>query len=162
MKTSDFEYELPQNCIAQEPAEPRDSSRLMVLNRSNNTLEHRIFNQLGEYFHPGDVLVLNQTRVIPARVMAHKLSGGKVELLLLRKEDGVTWETLVGGKKVDAGTRLRIGEELFATIVDNLGSSRRRIVFDEPVESFLTNAGQMPLPPYIHTKLRNPERYQTV
>lgn len=162
MKTSDFEYDLPQNCIAQEPVEPRDSSRLLVLNRNKNTLEHRIFTQVGEYLQPGDVLVINQTRVIPARVIAYKLTGGKVELLLLRKEDAVSWETLVGGKKVGVGTKLRIGKGLLATIVGDLGGSRRRMVFDEPVEAFLTESGQMPLPPYIHTTLKNPERYQTV
>ena len=85
MKTKDFQYYLPPECIAQEPVEPRDSSRLLVLDRYSGSLQHRVFHQILDYFHPGDALVLNQPRVIPARVMAHKLTGGKVELLLLRK-----------------------------------------------------------------------------
>ena len=162
MKTDDFNYTLPPECIAQEPVEPRDSSRLLVLDRKTDNLEHNIFRQVIDYFCPGDVLVLNQTRVIPARVMAHKLSGGKVELLLLRKEGDAAWETLVGGKKIREGTQLMIGDNLMATVQEDLGGSRRRVVFDQQVEPFLLKVGQMPLPPYIHTHLSNPERYQTV
>lgn len=162
MKTDDFSYTLPPECIAQEPVEPRDSSRLLVLNRKADKLEHRVFRQIIDYFNPGDVLVLNQTRVIPARVMAHKLSGGKVELLLLRKEGDTAWETLVGGKKIREGTQLMIADNLAATVQEDLGGSRRRVVFDQPVEPFLLKVGQMPLPPYIHTHLADPERYQTV
>lgn len=162
MKTSDFDYYLPPECIAQVPVEPRDSSRLLVMHRDSNTLEHKIFSQLGDYLRPGDVLVLNQTRVIPARVMAKKVTGGKVELLLLRKEDSTRWEVLVGGKKVRVGTKLLVGDTLTAVIQDDLGASRRKVVFDQPVEPFLGQSGQMPLPPYIHTRLQDPERYQTV
>ncbi len=162
MKTSDFDYYLPPECIAQVPVEPRDSSRLLVIHRDSNTLEHKVFSQLGDYLRPGDVLVLNQTRVIPARVMAKKVTGGKVELLLLRKEDSNRWEVLVGGKKVRVGTKLLVGDTLTAVVQDDLGASRRKVVFDQPVEPFLAQSGQMPLPPYIHTQLQDPERYQTV
>lgn len=162
MKTEDFNYTLPPEHIAQEPVEPRDSSRLLVLDRKRDSLQHRVFYQVLDYFVPGDVLVLNQTRVIPARVMAHKLTGGKVELLLLRKEGPVSWEALVGGKKVREGTRLEVADNLMATVQDELGGSRKRVVFDQPVEPFLSRIGEMPLPPYIHTHLKNPERYQTV
>jgi S-adenosylmethionine:tRNA ribosyltransferase-isomerase len=162
MKTSDFDYILPPECIAQVPVEPRDSSRLLVMHRDTNTLEHTVFCKLGDYLRSGDVLVLNQTRVIPARVMAKKVTGGKVELLLLRKEDITIWEVLIGGKNVRIGAKLLIGDALTAIVQDDLGASRRRVVFDQPVETFLTKSGQMPLPPYIHTPLQNPERYQTV
>jgi S-adenosylmethionine:tRNA ribosyltransferase-isomerase len=162
MKTEDFQYTLPPECIAQEPVEPRDSSRLLVLDRKSDSLQHRVFHQILDYFNPGDVLVLNQTRVIPARVIAHKLTGGRVELLLLRKEGDVSWEALVGGKKIREGTRLKVTDNLMATVQDDLGGSRRRVVFNQPVEPFLSKVGEMPLPPYIHTHLSNPERYQTV
>ncbi|MEL7642669.1 MAG: tRNA preQ1(34) S-adenosylmethionine ribosyltransferase-isomerase QueA [bacterium] len=162
MKTEDFQYNLPPECIAQEPIEPRDSSRLLVLDRHSDSLQHRVFHQILDYFHPGDVLVLNQTRVIPARVMAHKLTGGRVELLLLRKEGDTGWEALVGGKKVREGTKLVVADNLMATVQEDLGGSRRRVVFDLPVEPFLSKVGEMPLPPYIHVHLSNPERYQTV
>lgn len=162
MKTEDFQYNLPPECIAQEPIEPRDSSRLLVLDRHSDSLQHRVFHQILDYFHPGDVLVLNQTRVIPARVMAHKLTGGRVELLLLRKEGDTSWEALVGGKKVREGTKLVVADNLMATVQEDLGGSRRRVVFDLPVEPFLSKVGEMPLPPYIHVHLSNPERYQTV
>lgn len=162
MKTEDFQYNLPPECIAQEPIEPRDSSRLLVLDRHSDSLQHRVFHQILDYFHPGDVLVLNQTRVIPARVMAHKLTGGRVELLLLRKEGDTAWEALVGGKKVREGTKLLVADNLMATVQEDLGGSRRRVVFDLPVEPFLSKVGEMPLPPYIHVHLSNPERYQTV
>jgi S-adenosylmethionine:tRNA ribosyltransferase-isomerase len=162
MKTSDFDYTLPPESIAQTPAEPRDSSRLLVLKRANGQIEHRIFREIGDYLHPGDLLVVNQTRVIPARIYAHKETGGRIEILLLRREDDRTWECLVGGKGLVTGKRVTLGDGLEAEIVDVLDGSRRRVRFDEPVESHLTQDGQMPLPPYIHEKLDDPERYQTV
>jgi S-adenosylmethionine:tRNA ribosyltransferase-isomerase len=162
MKTSDFDYDLPESFIAQTPVEPRDSSRLLVLKRDTGTLEHRIFREIGEYLRPGDLLVVNQTRVIPARLSAWKETGGKVEILLLRREDERTWETLVGGKGLVAGKRLRLADGLEAEIISVLEGSRRRVRFAEPVESHLSQDGQMPLPPYIHEKLTDPERYQTV
>ena len=162
MKTSDFDYLLPLAAIAQTPAEPRDSSRLLVLNRATGQIEHKLFSQVGETLRPGDLLVLNQTRVIPARLFAHKASGGKVQVLLLRRENDRTWECLVGGKGLLAGKRLSLQDGLGAEIIESLEGSRRRIRFDEPVETHLAADGQMPLPPYIHSKLSDPERYQTV
>ncbi len=162
MKTSDFDYDLPESFIAQTPVEPRDSSRLMVLNRKTGQIEHRIFREIGDYLNPGDLLVVNQTRVIPARLPARKETGGKAEILLLRRESDTVWECLVGGKGLGVGKRLRLEDGLEAEIVASLEGSRRRVRFDEPVENHLQTDGQMPLPPYINQKLTDPERYQTV
>jgi len=162
VKTSDFEYHLPEGCIAQTPVEPRDSSRLLVLDRKKAVLEHTIFNQIGNYLNPGDLLVINQTRVIPARVYARKDTGGKVELLLLRRENLLAWEALVGGKGIVVGRKLFIEGGLQAHITADLSGSRRLVTFSEPIEPFLSRVGQMPLPPYIHERLSDPERYQTV
>jgi S-adenosylmethionine:tRNA ribosyltransferase-isomerase len=162
MQTSDFDYHLPETSIAQTPAEPRDSARLLVLNRTTGQLEHRIFCDIGEYLRPNDLLVVNQTRVIPARLNAHKITGGKVEILLLRREDDHIWECLAGGKGMSVGRRVTLSDGLTAEIVDVLDGSRRRIRFEEPIESHLPTDGVMPLPPYIHAKLNDPERYQTV
>jgi S-adenosylmethionine:tRNA ribosyltransferase-isomerase len=162
MKTSDFDYHLPDSAIAQTPLEPRDSSRLLVLKRETGTLEHRIFRDIGEYLHPRDLLVLNQTRVIPARLFARKESGGKVELLLLRRRDALTWEALVGGKGLRAGKKVRVEEGPVAEIVDVLNGSQRLLRFSEPIEPYFPRVGHVPLPPYIHEELKDPERYQTV
>jgi S-adenosylmethionine:tRNA ribosyltransferase-isomerase len=162
MRTDDFYYDLPEAFIAQTPVEPRHQSRLCVLHRDGGPLEHRHFWQIGEYLKPGDLLVINRTRVIPARIFAHKDTGGRVELLLLRREDECTWETLVGGKRLVKGRRLQVELGPGAEIVAELDGPRRLVRFDEPVEPFLGQAGQMPLPPYIHTPLHDPERYQTV
>lgn len=162
MKTSDFNYDLPESFIAQTPVEPRDSSRLMVLNRSTGQLEHRIFREIGDYLNPGDLLIVNQTRVIPARLKAWKVTGGKAEILLLRRESDTVWECLVGGKGLGEGKTLRLEDGLEAEIISSLEGSRRRVRFAEPVENHLQRDGQMPLPPYIHEKLSDPERYQTV
>jgi S-adenosylmethionine:tRNA ribosyltransferase-isomerase len=162
MKTSDFDYELPEAFIAQTPVEPRDSSRLMVLNRKTGVIEHRIFREIGAYLHPGDLLVVNQTRVIPARLKAWKPTGGKAEILLLRRESDLVWECLVGGKGLGEGKSLKLEDGLEAEIIASLEGSRRRVRFAEPVEKHLQKDEQMPLPPYIHEKLSDPERYQTV
>ena len=162
MRTEDFDYELPPERIAQTPVEPRHNSRLMVLDRANGHCLHRHFYELGEFLNPGDLLVLNQTRVIPARIHARKDTGGRVELLLLRREDDVTWEALVGGKRMKTGRRLAVEGGPEAEVIEELEGSRRRIRFAEPVEPYLDHAGEMPLPPYIHTRLSDPERYQTV
>ncbi|KAF0108225.1 MAG: S-adenosylmethionine:tRNA ribosyltransferase-isomerase [Anaerolineaceae bacterium] len=179
MKTSDFDYHLPPAFIAQTPIEPRDSSRLLILKRDTGTLEHSIFRDIGEYLHPGDLLVVNQTRVIPARIFARKPTGGRVELLLLRREDLLTWEALVGGKGMSVGKQLVVESDdsrrrelpqspksgdfgLRAEIVDVLEGSRRRVRFNEPIEPYFPKVGNVPLPPYIHEKLADPERYQTV
>ncbi len=162
MKTTDFDYLLPEERIAQTPVEPRHASRLLVLDRNANELAHTHFWNIGEYLKKGDLLVINQTRVIPARVYARKDSGGRVELLLLRREDERTWEALVGGKRMMVGRRLTIEDGPQAEVIDNLDGSRRLVRFSEPVEPYLARIGQMPLPPYIHERLEDPERYQTV
>lgn len=163
MKTSDFDYNLPQERIAQTPLEPRDSSRLMVLHRASGDLQHTHFHQLGRFLRPGDLLVLNHTRVIPARLYAVKAdTGGKVEVLLLSKRGDQTWEALVGGKRVNKGKRLRLENGIDAEVIEELGGARRLVRFEQPAEDFLAEIGNMPLPPYIHERLEDPERYQTV
>ena len=162
MKTSDFDYQLPDSSIAQTPAEPRNSSRLLVLHRETGSLEHRIFREVGEYLQAGDLLVLNQTRVIPARIHARKDTGGRVELLLLRRRDPVTWEALVGGKGLRVGKRVKVENGPEAEIKEILEGSERVIQFSEPIEPYFSKVGNVPLPPYIHEKLSDPERYQTV
>jgi S-adenosylmethionine:tRNA ribosyltransferase-isomerase len=162
MKTSDFDYHLPESSIAQTPAEPRDSSRLLVLHRDTGALEHRIFRDVTDYVKAGDLLVLNQTRVIPARIYAHKATGGRVELLLLRRRDSLSWEALVGGKGLRVGTVVKVEEGPEAEILEILEGAERLIKFSEPIEPYFSKVGNVPLPPYIHEKLTDPERYQTV
>jgi S-adenosylmethionine:tRNA ribosyltransferase-isomerase len=162
MKTSDFHYHLPDSSIAQTPAEPRDSSRLLVLHRDTGELEHRIFRDVTDYLNAGDLLALNQTRVIPARIYARKETGGRVELLLLRRRDVLTWEALVGGKGLHVGTIVKVEDGPEAEILEILDGSERLIKFSEPIEPFFSKVGNVPLPPYIHEKLTDPERYQTV
>jgi S-adenosylmethionine:tRNA ribosyltransferase-isomerase len=162
MKTSDFDYYLPPERIAQTPVEPRHASRLLVLHREQDTLEHATFWDIGNYLNPGDLLVINQTRVIPARLYAHKPTGGKVEILLLRRVNDDIWEALVGGKKLLAGQRVQVDNGPQVEVVEALEGSRRLVRFAQPIEPFLPNVGQVPLPPYIHTPLSDPERYQTV
>jgi S-adenosylmethionine:tRNA ribosyltransferase-isomerase len=162
MQTSDFDYNLPESSIAQTPAEPRDSSRLLVLHRESGKLEHRIFRDVTDYLKAGDLLVLNQTRVIPARIFARKETGGRVELLLLRRRDDVTWEALVGGKGLRVGRLARVEDGPEVQIVEELNGSERLIKFSEPIEPYFSTVGNVPLPPYIHEKLDDPERYQTV
>lgn len=174
MLTSDFDYHLPESSIAQTPLEPRDSSRLLVLHRGSGELEHRIFRDIGEYLRPNDLLVLNQTRVIPARIFASKETSGRVELLLLRRRDLVTWEALVGGKGLRVGKLVFVevgdadsstenhSKKITAEIIEILEGSERLIRFSEPIEPYFPRVGHVPLPPYIHEKLDDPERYQTV
>jgi S-adenosylmethionine:tRNA ribosyltransferase-isomerase len=167
LKTSDFDYYLPESSIAQTPAEPRDSSRLLVLHRSSGDLAHKVFRDIKSYFKAGDLLVLNQTRVIPARIFAKKETGGKVELLLLRRRDVVTWEALVGGKGLRVGKKVfievdGIASKVEAEIIEILDGSERLVKFSEPIEPYFSKVGNIPLPPYIHEKLSDPERYQTV
>jgi len=162
-KTSDFDYTLTSEMIAQIPIEPRDASRLLVLDRKKGQILHRQFNQIGEFLQAGDLLVLNETRVIPARIYARKVStGGKVELLLLRRIDGYHWEAIVGGKRLGEGKRIELEDGLEAEIVSELSGARRVIRFQEPIEERISQLGHMPLPPYIHEKLEDPERYQTI
>jgi S-adenosylmethionine:tRNA ribosyltransferase-isomerase len=163
VKTSDFDYHLPAELIAQTPIEPRHAARMLVLNRQANTLEHSHFSQLPRYLNPGDVLVINQTRVIPARLYARKApGGGRVEILLLRRMDGSLWEALVGGKGIRVGRELTVNEELRAVVSAELDGPRRLLQFNQLLEPFLSRIGHTPLPPYIHTPLQDPERYQTV
>jgi S-adenosylmethionine:tRNA ribosyltransferase-isomerase len=162
MKTSDFDYDLPEAFIAQTPVEPRDSSRLLVLHRDTGAMEHRLFREIGDYLRKGDLLVLNQTRVIPARIYARKFTGGRVELLLLRRRDRLTWEALVGGKGLNVGSNVRVEHGPEAEIVEVLEGSERLIKFSDPIEPYFPKVGNVPLPPYIHEKLSDPERYQTV
>jgi S-adenosylmethionine:tRNA ribosyltransferase-isomerase len=163
LKTSDFDYDLPPEYIAQTPVEPRDAARLLVLNRSTGELEERIFREIGAYLNSGDLLVLNETRVIPARLHARKQdTGGKVELLLLRQQEPRIWEALVGGKGLRPGRALEVDGGAQAEIIADLGGSRRLVRFSGSVEATLERSGQVPLPPYIHTPLQDPERYQTV
>jgi S-adenosylmethionine:tRNA ribosyltransferase-isomerase len=162
MKTSDFNYNLPESYIAQTPSEPRDSSRLLVLHRNTGEIEHRIFRDVADYLNSGDLLVLNQTRVIPARIFARKETGGRVELLLLRRRDELTWEALVGGKGLRVGKLIKVENGPEAEVIEILDGSERVIKFSEPIEPHFSKVGNVPLPPYIHEKLDDPERYQTV
>lgn len=162
MKTSDFNYELPPELIAQVPLKTRHDSRLLVYARSQNTITHARFRNIKEYLLPGDVLVINKTRVIPARLYAKKETGGKVEVLLLKKVEDDQWEVLVGGKRVKRGKVLSFGEGIKGEVLQELEGAKRLIRFNQPVGPHLKDLGEMPLPPYIHVPLQDPERYQTV
>ncbi|MBE0687258.1 MAG: tRNA preQ1(34) S-adenosylmethionine ribosyltransferase-isomerase QueA [Anaerolineaceae bacterium] len=162
MKTEDFNYHLPEERIAQTPVEPRDHSRLLVWDRNEQVLLHRKFYEIEEFLNPGDLLVVNQTRVIPARLFARKPSGGKVEILLLKKRENHLWECLVGGKRVNAGLELSTEVGIKINVVKNLEGSERLIQFSDSIDQYLPEIGQMPLPPYIHTPLQDQGRYQTV
>lgn len=167
MKTSDFYYELPQELIAQTPLQKRDASRLMVLDRQSGTIEHRVFSDLKEFLRPGDCLVMNDSRVLPARLLGHRLpGGGAAEVLLLRdKGDGV-WECLVKpGRHLREGTRITFGDgTLTATVQAVLETGNRLVKFhyEGIFLEVLERLGKMPLPPYIKEELADGERYQTV
>lgn len=164
MKTSDFDYELPLERIAQTAVEPRDHSRLMVISRDNGSLEHRRFYELSDYLRDGDVLVCNNSRVIPARLFGRKVdSGAKVELLLLRRLERGIWETLARpGRRLKVGTMVELGDgaDMQAQIKDKTEGGTVIVSFSD--EEMLEKAGAVPLPPYIRLPLKNPERYQTV
>ena len=167
MKTSDFNYDLPEQLIAQTPVEPRDSSRMMVCNRNNHLRQDRIFRDITEYLRPGDVMVLNETRVIPARLLGVKESTGvPTEFLLLKRREIDTWEALVKpGRRLHAGDTVSFGDGLLrAEILDSTDAGGRvvRFLYDGVFENLLERLGEMPLPPYIHEKLQDPNRYQTV
>ena len=188
LKTSDFYYDLPEELIAQTPADPRDSSRLLVYRRDERRIEHRIFRDVTQYLKAGDVLVLNRTRVLPARLYAHTANGGRVEVLLLKRLNLDEWEVLVRpGKKCKIGVKLVVNEELSLEVTGVTETGERHVKFDYEgsfslevtgvtetgerhvkfdyegsFEDVLSRAGTMPLPPYIHEKLKDPERYQTV
>lgn len=164
-KKSDFYYELPPELIAQTPAEPRDSSRLLVYNRANDTTEHKIFRDITDYLKAGDVLVINNTKVLPARLYAHTENGGAVEILLLKRLDKDKWEVLCKpGKKCTVGRSLKICDKL-SFHVEGVTDSGERIInftYDGVFENILEEVGSMPLPPYIKAKLQDKNRYQTV
>ena len=167
MKTSDFDYNLPEELIAQTPASPRDSSRLLVYHRDTGAVEHRIFRDVIEFLNPGDVLVVNQTRVIPARLYGIKEgTGGAIEFLLLRRLNLTDWEVILKpGKKAKPGARFVFGEgELTAEVLAMAEDGGRtvRFSYEGVFEDVLDRLGQMPLPPYIHEKLEDRSRYQTV
>lgn len=143
--------------------EPRDAARLLVLDRESGEVSHTIFRQISQFLKPGDLLVINETRVLPARLYARKKeTGGRVEILLLRRQNEMVWEVIVGGKGVRSGTELIIESGPGAVILQELEGSVRLIRFEDPIEPYLPQAGHVPLPPYIHVPLDRPERYQTI
>jgi len=193
VNVADFDYNLPLELIAQTPVEPRHASRLMRVDRASGQISHHTFADLVDFLNPGDILVANDSRVIPARLFGRKTSGGKAEILLLKQLDDLRWEALVGGKRLNPGVTVEIlaaeqgrtGAEaqvidpllatrhspslsdnslspIALTIIENLGESRRVVEFNRPVNARLDEVGHTPLPPYIHTRLDDSERYQTV
>jgi len=163
LKTSDFFYHLPKEFIAQHPVDPRDSSRLLVYDRANDLVEHRIFTQLVDLLKEDDLLVLNQTRVIRARLYGTKVpTGGKIELLLLREVEKGHWEAMVGEKGIKPGSKIQINAGPEGVIEKDLGRSLRQIHFRTSIEEVIEKTGAVPLPPYIHETLNEPERYQTI
>ncbi len=166
MKTSDFDYYLPEELIAQTPVYPRDSSRLLVYDRKKDCIEHKVFHDIKSYLKKGDVLVRNNTKVLPARLFAFTPHGGRVEVLLLKRFDLTEWEVLVKpGKKAKPGAKLVISEELSLEVLSNIeesGGRRVKFFFDGVFEDIISRLGEMPLPPYITEKLKDQDRYQTV
>ncbi|MGI6214032.1 MAG: tRNA preQ1(34) S-adenosylmethionine ribosyltransferase-isomerase QueA [Christensenellales bacterium] len=165
LKRQDFYYDLPQNLIAQTPAEPRDSSRLLVYNRKTESVEHKRFRDIADYLNAGDVLVVNTTRVIMARLFAFNDKGRQFELLLLRRLNATQWETLIKpAKKAKIGDTLKVNDSLSLTVKEYVADGVRLIEFhfSGVFESLLEQAGIVPLPPYIKQKLEDKERYQTV
>ena len=166
MNISDFDYFLPEKQIAQVPADPRDSSRMMVLSPKTQTIEHRHFYQLDEYLMDGDVLIFNDTRVIPARLIGvRQPTGGKAEVFLLRQLERDRWEVLVKpGKKMRVGSVITFGHELSCEVFEHTDFGGRIVKFSYEgiFEEILDRLGTMPLPPYIHETLEDPERYQTI
>ena len=166
MKVSEFNYDLPEELIAQHPIEKRDESRLMVLNRKNQTIEHRKFKDIIEYLEPGDCLVRNNTKVIPARLYGKKETGANVEFLLLNQIQGDIWEVIVRpGNKLHIGAKVFFGQGILeAEILDVMPGGTRKVQFSYQgiFNEILDQIGLMPLPPYIHEELKEKERYQTV
>ena len=167
MKTSDFYYDLPQELIAQTPLDKRDTSRLMTLDRASGAVEHHHFYELPDFLNPGDCLILNNSRVLPARLLGQRLpGGGACEVLLLIDRGGKTWECLVRpGRKMRTGAKLSFGEgELTAQVVEELPDGNRLVRFNYEgiFLEVLERLGKMPLPPYIKEELQDQERYQSV
>ena len=169
LRTSDFHYDLPPEQVAQHPLEQRDASRLMVMNRAQGRLSHRQFTDLGEYLAPGDILVANDSRVLPAKLIGRKQdSGGRVELLLLERLNKTRWRVLAGGKRLNPGLKIDLLDHedqpsgLSAMISAKLDGPLREIEFDQDPQSSLAQLGRTPLPPYIQAPLADAERYQTI
>lgn len=168
MKTSDFDYFLPEELIAQTPMEPRDHSRLMVYHRKDNTIEHKHFYDIVDYLNPGDALVINETKVLPARLLGVKEDTGvPVEVLLLRRQNATDWEALVRpGRRLKPGAMCSFGDGLLRCEilgnVEDIGGRTVRFHYEGVFEELLERLGEMPLPPYIHEKLQDQTRYQTV
>ncbi len=169
VRTDDFDYELPSGLIAQHPAEPRDSCRLLVVDRGSGQIDHRVFTDIGEYLRPGDLLVVNDTRVLPARLKGAKLeTGGAAEVLLLRERYTGAWECLVKpGRRIRPGAKLVFGEGLLTgLVVDVLDDSGTRVIQFQTARGSLLDAvhalGEVPLPPYVTAALDDPELYQTI
>ena len=166
LKVSEFNYELPEELIAQTPLEKRDESKLMILDRKNQTIEHKKFKNIVEYLKPGDVLVRNNTKVIPARLYGQKETGARVEFLLLNNIEGDIWESIVRpGNKLHVGTKVNFGEgKLKAEILEVMPGGTRKVKFhyNGIFNEILDEIGLMPLPPYIHEALKEKGRYQTV
>lgn len=166
MRVSEFNYDLPEELIAQVPIEKRDESRLMVLNRANQTIEHKTFKDIIDYLEPGDCLVRNNTKVIPARIYGKKETGANVEFLLLNNIEGDIWETIVRpGNKLHVGAKVIFGDGLLkAEVIDTMHGGTRKVKFeyDGIFNEILDKIGLMPLPPYIHEELHERDRYQTV
>ncbi len=168
MRLSDFDYALPRRLIAQTPARPRDSARLLVLTRATGAIEHRVFRDLPEYLHPGDVLVLNDTKVLPVRLRARRATGGAVEVLLLRPISGAVWEALVRpGRRVREGERLVFASGMLEGIAgprESASTGIRTVALEHAgdLRAILDQIGEMPVPPYIERRLDDPSDYQTV
>ena len=166
MKVTDFDYELPEELIAQTPIKKRDESRLMVLNRKEQTVEHKVFKDIIDYLKPGDVLVRNNTKVIPARLYGKKETGANVEFLLLKNIEGDVWESIVRpGNKLHVGAKVIFGDGILeAKILEVMPGGTRKVEFkyDGIFNEILDKIGLMPLPPYIHETLKEKDRYQTV
>ena len=163
LKLQEFDYDLPESYIAQHPVEPRDSSKLMTLDRETGAVEHHVFSDILDMLYPGDVLVMNNTRVIPGRLYATKQdTGGKVEVLLLRDLGDLKWLVIVGGKGVTEGRVLDFEDGITATVITELEGPQRVLQFDQSIDDLVYANGQIPLPPYIHETLDDAERYQTI
>ena len=162
---SSYYYDLPENLIAQTPIEPRDHSRLLSYNKKNNTIEHKHFYDIIDFLQKGDVLVVNNTRVLPARLFGYKDTGAKIEILLQKRQNLTDWEVIAKPfKRLKEGTIVTFSEQLSCQILEKreYGSCKIKFLFDGVFEQRLAEVGQVPLPPYIHEKLKNKERYQTV
>lgn len=166
MQVSEFDYELPEELIAQHPLEKRDESKLMILDRKNKTIEHKVFKDIIDYLKPGDCLVRNNTKVIPARLYGKKETGAKVEFLLLNRIENDIWETIVRpGNKLHSGAKVIFADGILkAEILDTMVGGTRKVKFyyEGIFNEILDKIGLMPLPPYIHEKLKEKDRYQTV